>query len=47
MIAMTAHSDAESARIGREAGFTDHVAKFEREALVAGLRATLAEPVHA
>jgi two-component system chemotaxis sensor kinase CheA len=47
MIAMTAHSDPESARIGREAGFTDYVAKFEREALVAGLRATLAEPVHA
>jgi two-component system chemotaxis sensor kinase CheA len=47
MIAMTAHSDSESARIGREAGFTDYVAKFEREALVAGLRATLTESVHA
>jgi two-component system chemotaxis sensor kinase CheA len=47
LIAMTAHSDMENARIGREAGFTDYVAKFEREALVASLRASLAEPVHA
>ncbi len=28
---------------GREAGFTDYVAKFEREALVASLRNCLAE----
>jgi two-component system chemotaxis sensor kinase CheA len=47
LIAMTAHSDMESARIGREAGFTDYVAKFEREALVASLRASLAAAVHA
>jgi two-component system chemotaxis sensor kinase CheA len=47
MIAMTAHSDMENARIGREAGFTDYVAKFEREALVASLRASLSEAVHA
>ena len=47
MIAMTAHSDMENARIGREAGFTDYVAKFEREALIASLRASLAEAVHA
>jgi len=47
LLAMTAHSDMENARIGREAGFTDYVAKFEREALVASLRASLAEPVHA
>jgi two-component system, chemotaxis family, sensor kinase CheA len=47
MIAMTAHSDMENARIGREAGFTDYVAKFEREALVASLRASLSEPAHA
>ncbi|MEA2778317.1 MAG: two-component system, chemotaxis family, sensor kinase CheA [Acetobacteraceae bacterium] len=47
LIAMTAHSDMENARIGREAGFTDYVAKFEREALVASLRASLAEPGHA
>jgi two-component system chemotaxis sensor kinase CheA len=47
MIAMTAHSDMENARMGREAGFTDYVAKFEREALIASLRSNLAAPVHA
>ncbi|WP_428491010.1 chemotaxis protein CheW [Rhodopila sp.] len=43
LLAMTGHSDLESARIGREAGFTDYVAKFEREALIAGLHASLTE----
>ncbi len=47
LIAMTAHSDMENARIGREAGFTDYVAKFEREALIASLRSNLTTPVHA
>jgi len=47
MVAMTAHADLEHARIGREAGFTDYVAKFEREALVASLRDSLAETVSA
>ncbi len=47
MIAMTAHSDLEDARIGREAGFTDYVAKFEREALVISLRTSLAATIHA
>lgn len=44
LIAMTAHSDADNARLGREAGFTDYVGKFEREALVASLHSNLAEP---
>ncbi len=43
LLAMTAHSDLETARIGREAGFNDYVAKFEREALVATLRSSLNE----
>jgi two-component system chemotaxis sensor kinase CheA len=47
LIAMTAHSDMENARIGREAGFTDYVAKFEREALIASLRSNLAAAAHA
>jgi two-component system chemotaxis sensor kinase CheA len=47
LIAMTAHSDMENARIGREAGFTDYVAKFEREALIASLRSNLTAMVHA
>ncbi|HET6306019.1 MAG TPA: response regulator, partial [Rhodopila sp.] len=45
VLAMTGHSDPDSVRIGREAGFTDYVAKFEREALVASLRDCLAETV--
>jgi two-component system chemotaxis sensor kinase CheA len=44
---MTAHSDMENARAGREAGFTDYVAKFEREALIASLRSNLTTTVHA
>ncbi|WP_428484314.1 chemotaxis protein CheW [Rhodopila sp.] len=47
MIAMTSHSDPQHAQAGRQAGFTDYVAKFEREALVASLRASLAETVAA
>jgi two-component system chemotaxis sensor kinase CheA len=47
MLAMTAHSDLETARLGREAGFTDYVAKFEREVLVASLRNSLVETVSA
>jgi two-component system, chemotaxis family, sensor kinase CheA len=47
MLAMTAHSDMEHARLGREAGFTDYVAKFEREVLVASLRNSLTEMVSA
>ncbi len=43
LLAMTAHSDSETARLGRDAGFTDYVAKFEREALVASLRNSLME----
>lgn len=43
LLAMTGRADSESARIGREAGFIDYVAKFEREALIASLRASLAE----
>jgi two-component system, chemotaxis family, sensor kinase CheA len=47
LLAMTAHSDLETARIGREAGYNDHVAKFEREALVATLRSSLTDMVSA
>ena len=46
VIAMTAHSDTDTARLGREAGFTDYVGKFEREALVASLHASLSEPAN-
>jgi two-component system chemotaxis sensor kinase CheA len=43
LIALTAHTGLEHAEAGRQAGFTDYVAKFEREALVATLRNCLAE----
>jgi two-component system, chemotaxis family, sensor kinase CheA len=43
LIALTANDGMEAARIGREAGFTDYVGKFQREALIASLRQSLAE----
>jgi two-component system chemotaxis sensor kinase CheA len=47
LIAMTSHTDPQHAQAGRQAGFTDYVAKFEREALVASLRSYLVETVAA
>jgi two-component system chemotaxis sensor kinase CheA len=47
LIALTAHSDDKSIETGRDAGFTDYVAKFQREALVVSLRQCLSEPVTA
>jgi two-component system, chemotaxis family, sensor kinase CheA len=47
MIALTAHTEERSIETGRDAGFTDYVAKFQREALVLSLRQCLNEPVAA
>jgi two-component system chemotaxis sensor kinase CheA len=47
LIALTAHDGIEHAEAGRDAGFTDYVAKFEREALVASLRNSLSQLVPA
>jgi two-component system chemotaxis sensor kinase CheA len=47
MIALSGHADARDVDAGREAGFTDYVAKFDREALVASLQQCLAEPIAA
>ena len=47
MVALSAHADPRDVELGREAGFTDYVAKFEREALLASLQQCLAEPVAA
>jgi two-component system chemotaxis sensor kinase CheA len=47
LFAMTAHSDLQHSQIGRDAGFTDYVGKFEREALLASLRAAVSETAHA
>jgi two-component system chemotaxis sensor kinase CheA len=47
MIALTAHTEPRQVEAGRDAGFTDYVAKFQRDALVASLRECLTEPVGA
>ena len=44
MIALSARADPADVDAGREAGFTDYVAKFERDALLAQPRPCLAEP---
>ena len=45
VIALSAHTDPYSAASGREAGFSEFLAKMERESLIANLRACLEEPV--
>jgi two-component system chemotaxis sensor kinase CheA len=47
MIALTGHIEPREVEAGRDAGFTDYVAKFEREALLASLQQCLSEPVAA
>jgi len=47
MIALTGHVEPRDVEAGRDAGFTDYVAKFEREALLASLQQCLNEPVAA
>jgi two-component system chemotaxis sensor kinase CheA len=47
MIALTGHAEPRDVEAGRDAGFTDYVAKFEREALLASLQQCLSEPVTA
>ena len=42
VIALTSHAGFDAVEIGREAGFTDYVEKFQREALLASLRHCLA-----
>jgi two-component system, chemotaxis family, sensor kinase CheA len=43
MIALSGHTEPHDIEAGREAGFTDYVAKFERDALIASLHQCLAE----
>jgi len=45
MLALSARAEPVDVEATRAAGFTDHVAKFDREALLASLRHCLAEPV--
>jgi two-component system chemotaxis sensor kinase CheA len=43
MIALSGHADPGDVEAGRNAGFTDYVAKFQREALIVSLQQCLAE----
>ncbi len=45
VIALSAHTDPYTAAAGREAGFSEFLAKMERESLIANLRACLEEAV--
>ena len=47
MIALSARAEPADVEVGREAGFTDYVAKFERDALLESLAQCLAEPITA
>jgi two-component system, chemotaxis family, sensor kinase CheA len=47
MIALSARSEPADIEAGRDAGFTDYVTKFQREALIASLRQCLAETIAA
>ncbi|HET8995868.1 MAG TPA: chemotaxis protein CheW, partial [Acetobacteraceae bacterium] len=45
MIALSGHADPRDVEAGRDAGFTDYVAKFQRDALLSSLQQCLSEPV--
>jgi two-component system chemotaxis sensor kinase CheA len=47
MIALSARTDAADIEAGRDAGFTDYVAKSQRDALITSLHQCLAEPIAA
>ena len=47
MIALSGRSEPVDVEAGREAGFTDYLAKFERDALLESLAQCLAEPITA
>jgi two-component system chemotaxis sensor kinase CheA len=47
MIALSGRAEPRDIEAGRDAGFTDYVAKFQREALARSLRDCLAEPIGA
>ena len=45
MIALSSRTEPNDVEAGRDAGFTDYVAKFQRDALIASLKQCLTEPV--
>jgi two-component system chemotaxis sensor kinase CheA len=47
MIALSARADPADIEAGRDAGFTDYVAKFQRDALISSLQQCLAESIAA
>ena len=47
MIALSGRSEPADVEVGRDAGFTDYVAKFERNGLLQSLAQCLAEPITA
>jgi two-component system chemotaxis sensor kinase CheA len=47
MIALSARTEPSDVEAGRDAGFTDYVAKFQRDALIDSLRQCLSEPISA
>ncbi|OJW28232.1 MAG: hybrid sensor histidine kinase/response regulator [Rhodospirillales bacterium 69-11] len=47
MIALTAHAEPRDVEAGRDAGFTDYVVKFQRDALLSSLVQCLSESVSA
>jgi two-component system chemotaxis sensor kinase CheA len=47
MIALSARAEPRDVARGRDAGFTDYVGKFDRDALIASLRDCLAPPLNA
>ncbi len=47
MIALSARADPADIEAGRDAGFTDYVAKFQRDALITSLHQCLSEPIAA
>ena len=47
LVALTGRVEPADLERGRAAGFTDHIAKYDREAVLASLRACFAPPVEA
>ena len=47
IIALSSHSSPESIERGRQAGFHDYVAKFDRQSLIAALKEQTADIIQA
>jgi two-component system chemotaxis sensor kinase CheA len=47
LVALSSRAEAEDVARGREAGFTDYVAKYDRDALLSSLRECLSSPIAA